>query len=215
LNKTADVLSRIENYVEREMYIKKIAGEYEISEEAMYGEVLKKLSPRASVGMKITLGQENARLKTTPRIEDIDKKIIHDERFIMSLVCIDNSISKKAGKLLKPEMFSNQENRHLAEVIVYRLSQNRGITVAELMNLVSSECAGEFARIINEECHCDDNIRAIMGKIRDIDLYKTEKRQKEILELLKDENNLPEGDVDKLKLEFKDLTLKIRDIKNL
>ena len=41
LNKTADILSKMENDIEREMYIKKIAKEYEISQESIYAEVLK------------------------------------------------------------------------------------------------------------------------------------------------------------------------------
>jgi hypothetical protein len=54
-----------------------------------------------------------------------------------------------------------------------------------------------------------------MGKIRDIQMLKNEQRQKQVLELLKNESSLPEGDVEKLKLEFRDLTLKMRNIKNI
>ncbi len=42
-----------------------------------------------------------------------------------------------------------------------------------------------------------------------------EKRQKQLLELLKEESRLPEGDVEKLKLEFRNLTLKIKNLKNM
>ena len=41
LNEIAKILSKIENTMEKEIYIEKIANEYEISKEAIYAEVNK------------------------------------------------------------------------------------------------------------------------------------------------------------------------------
>jgi len=43
LNKVADLLVKVDNNLEREMYIKKLATEYKITEEALYSEVYKRI----------------------------------------------------------------------------------------------------------------------------------------------------------------------------
>ena len=84
-----------------------------------------------------------------------------------------------------------------------------------LINIVSAEESGKFARILNEECHCDDNEKAILGKIRDIELLKAEMRQYQIIDLLKDESGMPDIEVDKLKLELRRLIQEIKRIKEM
>ena len=215
LNKVAVIISKLENNVEREMYIKKFANEYEISEDAMYAEVLKLLRPRGNTAMKFTGSHDAVAGKTGNSAGTIDKKLMHEERFILSLLCADNSIYKTIRDKLNVNTFSDEENKRIANIILERLGNNREIVPAELLNIVGKDFSGEFARILNEECHCDDNIKAILGKIRSIEFIRTEMRQKQILELLKNESNLPEGDVEKLKQEFRNITLFIKKQKSL
>lgn len=215
LNKVAVIISKLENNVEREMYIKKFAGEYGISEDAMYAEVMKRLKPRGNIVTKPAVNHEAAAGNAVNAKEAGDKKLIHEERFILSLLCVDNSAYKEIKDKLNANTFSNEENRRIANIILERLGNNKGIVPAELLNIAGKEFSGEFARILNEECHCDDNIKAILGKIRNIESIKTESRQKEILELLKDGNNLPEGVVEKLKQELRDITLFIKKQKSV
>lgn len=214
LNKVAVIISKLENNVEREMYIKKFANEYEISEDAMYAEVLKRLRPRGNTAMKLVGSHDAAVRSMVSFTGTIDKKLLHEERFILSLLCVDNSIYKAIKDKLYVNAFNDEENRRIANILLERLGNNKEIVPAELLNIVGKEFSGEFARILNEECHCDDNIKAIMGKIRNIEFIRTEMRQKQIVELLKDESNLPEGDVGKLKQEFRNITMSIKKRKS-
>ena len=214
LNKVAAVLSKVDNVMEREMYIKKMSREYEISEDAILSEVLKRTRPASKQSLKIANAVEAAR-KAASAGDEIDVKLMHNERLILSLLCVDNSIYSIIKEHFNIIIFNCEENRRIAELVFERLGKGKDFTPAELMNIVSSEDTGEFARILNEECHCDDNHRAILGKIKDIEILVTEKRQKQVLELLRDESKLPEGDVDKLKLEFRNLTQKMRSIKKM
>ena len=215
LNKVAVIISKLENNVEREMYIKKFAGEYGISEDAMYAEVMKRIKPRGNIVTKPAVNHEAAARNAVNAKEAGDKKLMHEERFILSLLCVDNSVYKEIKDKLNANTFSNEENRRIANIILERLGNNKGIVPAELLNIAGKEFSGEFARILNEECHCDDNIKAILGKIRNIEIIKTESRQKEILELLEDGTNLPEGVVEKLKQELRDITLFIKKQKSV
>jgi len=214
LNRIADELSRLDNSVEREMYIKKIAEEHGITWEALYSEVYRRLKPKSD--LKPAAVNLNSYAKGADKKEDRgeDGRIVHDERLILALLCVDNSIYASVKDKINVDSFTDPENKRIAEIILERLENNKGIVPGELLNIVDSAVAGDFARIFNTECHCDDNKKAIMGKIRSIELFKAEKRQKEILELLKDEGSLSEGDVEKLKLELKSLIMMIKKQKS-
>jgi DNA primase len=215
LNKVADILSRIDNNVEREMYIKKMAEGYDISEEALFAEVLRKIRPNEVPERKVAnLTTQGVKIRQAGG-DETENRLIHDERFILSLLCVDNSMYIFVKERVNEEFFKGEENKKLFAAVKERLETNKGITPAEFTGMVSSESAGDFARIINEECFCDDNKKAIMGKIRDIRLNRAESRQKLVLELLKKQSDLPEGDVEKLKEELKTLSLKIREYKSM
>lgn len=213
LNKASDVLAKIDNNVEREMYIKKIAEEYEITEQSLYSEVYRRIKPKVGFKTKVTNASIVSGNMAKNTNDNQDTKLIHDERLILALLCVDNSVYKFIKNKLDVESFTNQQNRVIANIMFERLNSNRDIVPGELMSIIDKDTANDLARIINEECYCEDNYKAILEKIRSIELYKMEKRQKEILELLKNEQSLTEGDVEKLKQEFKSLIVSINNQK--
>jgi len=214
MNKAADVLAKIDNNVEREMYIKKIAKDYGISEEAVFSEVYRRIKPKASFKSKI-IDINRAKLSETEDTgNNRDGKALYDERFIMAMLCVDNSVYKSVREKVNVEFFINEENKKTASIIINKLESKAGIAPAELLNIVEKDTANEFSKIFSEQSHCDDIKKAILGKIRNIDLYRYEKRLKEILELLHNEGSLKEGDVERLKHEFKSLALLIKKQKS-
>ncbi len=215
LNKISVIISRLDNSVEREMYIKKFADEYKISEDAIYAQVLKGLRPRGNAPTK-PAGNHEAVVRNLADAKSAgNQKLIHEERLVLSLLCVDNSTYKEIKDKLNVNTFSDEENRRIANIILERLGNNKGIVPAELLSIAGNEYTGEFARILKEECHCDDNIKAILGKIRNMEILRSDMRQKEILEMLRNGNNLPEGDVEKLKQELRNITLQIKRQKSV
>ncbi len=214
LNKTAAVMAKVDNVMEREMYIKKLSREYEISEEAMLSEVIRRTRPAAKQSLKIAKAVEAAD-KASSSAATAKERVVHNERFILSLLCVDNSIYTVVKEHFKIGQYLDEENNRIAEICYKRIEERKGITPAELMNIISDDESGAFARILNEECHCDDNQKAILGKIRDIELMKAEMRRDQVIEMLKNEVGMPEGGSDKLKLELKTLIQEISRIKNM
>ena len=214
LNKVADILAKIGNSIEREMYIKKITGEYEISEEAMLSEVLRRTRQETRKNNRIAISGIAAKKSSVPG-DDIEKKILHGERFIISLLCTDNSIYNTVKEHFNVDKYIGEENRRIAGIIYKKLDERKELSPAELMDIVSDVDTGEFARILRDECHCDDNRTAILGKIKDMEILRTEMRRRQVLERLKDRNKLSEGDVKSLLTELKDLTIKLKDIKSI
>jgi len=212
LNKAANVLVKVDNALEREMYIKKLSREYEISEEAMLSEIIRRTRPAAAQRMKMSKTVETAG-KTISAAESTKEKIIHSERFVLSLLCVDNSIYNVVKEHFKIGSYISEENNRIAGILYRRIEEGSGVSPAELMNIVSAEESGIFARILNEECHCDDNEKAILGKIRDIELMKTEMRRDQIIDLLKNRSKLSEDEVDKLESELRELIQELKRIK--
>lgn len=214
LNKAALVLAKVDNVMEREMYIKKLSREYEISEEAMLSEVMRRTRPAKTQSLKIANAVEAAK-KAAVSGDEIEGKILQSERFILSLLCVDNSMYQVIKENFKIDQFIGEENKRVAGIVFEKMEERKDFTPAELLNIITAADVGEYARVLKEECHCDDNRRAILGKIRAIEILKAEKRQKQILELLRNDSKLPEGDVDKLKPELKNLTHMIKNLKSM
>jgi DNA primase len=214
LNRVSDILSKIDNNVEREMYIKKMAGEYEITEESLYSEVYRRIKRKNGFKPTALYTNKFRKLKKESFREIQEEKHVNDERFLLALLCKDNSVYKLVKDKINIEFFTDPENRRIASVILHKLENKEGIEPAELLNMVDSGKAGFFSKIFGEESHFDDINRTIMGKIRNIELYRNEKRIKDISELLQNKDSLTEGDVEKLESEIKSLALLIKKQKS-
>lgn len=208
LNRSTAVLAKIDNRVEREMHVKKLAKDYEISEESIYSEVVRKMKPKTSFrSPSAKLDEINQKIgKKT--VENVDNKVMYLERILLAFLCSDNTIFRKLGDRINLDMFTGENNRQAADIAFKRLESRNGIVPAELMSLFTGVEAGEFAQILQNECNCDDNLKAASDIIRKLELHKMEERQRQILAVLKDENSLPEGDVEKLRQELKNIVMR-------
>ncbi|GAE89097.1 DNA primase [Acetivibrio straminisolvens] len=211
LNRAADLLSKIDNNMEREMFIKKISNEYDISQESIYAEVLRRIKPKT--GFKpIVAKPDNNRLKSERNSEKSKYDTIVDcERMLLCLLSIDNSLYKVVKDRVNIDEFENEKNKEIAKIIFKRFEDKKGIVPAELINLAGEESSSVFAKLIQGECNFDDNIKAVMDIIGKMELYRLRNRQKEILQLLSSEN-LSVEDSEKLKLELKTILLKMKNM---
>jgi len=221
LNKMADVLSKIGNDVEREMYIKKLAKDYGISEESVYSEVYKRIkavgggayfSRRKEIKSKYIIKTNGEGISHAHEKEE--DRTAYDERMILALLCIENRIYKEIKGKIGISDFTDEINRKLAAIVFDRMESGKGISPAELLDKAGQDAAGDFSRIFRTEGNCDDIKKAILGKIISIEMRKTERRLKEIAELLKNESSLSEEKVAGLKRELLELTLFIKERKS-
>lgn len=205
LNRAADIIAKIDNSVEQEMYIKKISADYDISQESMFAEVIKRIKPKGN--FKPTAKPEHPKVtKDEKGNRIVEDNLVHYERIILSLLCLDNTLYKKVEDTINPEFFTLEENRKAAEIIFSKINDKKGIVPAELLNLVSSESANIFARLIQGECNFEDNLRAILDIIKKIEGIKLDRRQKEILSMISSQEN--KEDIEKLKEELKSILIR-------
>ncbi len=216
LNKAAELMAKVDNLVEREMYVKKFSSEYDISPEALNSEIYKRLRPKG--GFKALTGRPAGPVKKSGATNENsgEVKAIYDERMLLVLLCSDSSIYRTVKADICIDDFTDEYNKHIVQMLVDRLDENKTVTPAELMNLLDSGHSSEFARIVSEVSRCEDYKKAVYEKIKSIKLHATEKRMKELQSLLSnDSDSLQKGDVEKLKSEYISLAVKLKEQKSL
>ncbi|HHV59561.1 MAG TPA: DNA primase [Clostridiaceae bacterium] len=203
-NSCAELLSKIDNRVERDMYIVKLAEEYNISRESFSQEVYKKIQPRQlikqrPVNLKAASGNIGGK-----SVHD-EEKIAYYERILLSLLSMDNNAYFAVKDKLENYEFTS-ENKEVANFAIDRLADNKGLVAAELLNFTDGELAGKFGRVMQEDCNCEDTRKAVLDIINKIELHRLDIRKQEIIKLLN--SQMDEGDVEKLNQELKSIMIK-------
>lgn len=214
LNKVADILSKVDNSVEREMYVKKLADEYKITQESLFSEVYRRIKPRARLKTAVVKTAENTVRSMEKPEKSINNRMDDDEKMLLAMLCTDHSAYKAFKNRISVDLFMDEDNRQLAATVLERLENNKGLVAAELMSMVDDRAAGIYAAMFNELSFCDDIKKAVLSKIREIELCNLMKRQKKIIELLRNEQSMEKGDVERLKLELRDLVMQIKNQKS-
>ncbi len=205
LNKIADLLAKVDNNVERAMYSKKLANEYEISEESILTEIYKRVKPKTNFRSAVL---DTAPKRNIETAESAGDEITHYERRLIAFLCIDNNVYNKLKERLEAFEFENSENKEIAEVVFERIRNKKGIVPAELMSILKNDFANEFAKIMEKDCNCEDNSKAVLDIIKKIEIFKIDERKKEILKILSNRDSLQKGDVEKLTIELNSIVLK-------
>jgi len=204
LNEIADLLAKVSNSIEREMYARKFAREYNISEQSIFSEILKRIKPSKKVERRIAVKREDLKSVTARENERKKGSNIHNERLLLCLLCTDNSLYRIIKSKIKPEDFTDENNRKVAKFIFEKLENEKGIVTAELFNILDQSVSGEYSRILMEECNCEDNTKAVMDIINKMELYNLDNRLEEILNELNNRDG-KEGNVEKLKHELQSI----------
>lgn len=220
VKKAAQILSVIESPIELEIYIKNFSKQYGISVEAFYGEVLKRKNPK-----KNTLDMKSYRKyreehnnkkklgsnESSKNINEDDKKIIYSELILIAILCLDNSVYKLVKDKYNIDDYS-LDNRQVASIVYRKLEDKARIVSGELLNLMDTDKAGEFARILKQECNFEDSEKAATDVINRIYVIKLEGRKQEILENIrsKDKLKLDSSQISDLLKELNEVVFEIR-----
>jgi len=184
LKHLSEILAGVDNLVEREIYIKKYSRKYSISEEALSAEAARHAGQASAVrpvNRHIVSGQKPHEI-----LSEEMEKITHDEKMILALICVDNDIYASIKNILNADFFQIEKHRALAEKIFSMLDSKTEVTIDKLFDLVDEEEHSEYAKIVYNECNCEDNLKAVMDLIKRIEFTRLSMRQQEIIRKLAD-----------------------------
>lgn len=209
LKKITDVLSSVENKIEREIYIDKIAEQYSISKQAIYAEVNKALykGKAEKILVKPTAKVENS------KVGEVDSVIRKRENMVLYLLI---NYPKETKEIMQSnidvEDLKIEENKVIFEKIMALEEKDSEKITQQIANLENEKIQEHISEIMVT----DYEIISVEKCIQDVILiYNKERLQNRKVQIIKElENpNLEKGQIENLEMELSDIIVKMAKIK--
>ena len=187
LNEIAKLIAKIDNSIEREVYIEKIAKEYETSKEAIYAEV-NKLTYNSSKSEKI-LEKAKPVIKHNENNEQVSETIKKRENTILSLLLTGElNIFEIIEKNIKVEDFKDNINKNIAQKLYEELRKGNS-NINSVINNLDEEEQGRITEIMADDYEIDNMEKAIDDIIKSYEKDKLTSRKFELVELMENETD--------------------------
>lgn len=211
LNEIVKILSKVDNNIEREIYIDKISKEYGISKEAIYGEANKAASSN-NQGIKVLQRPIGIKHAAKNNNEEVSEALIKRENMIISLLINPeiNSYEQISIKI-KPEDFKLDANKKIATILYEHFE--KGNSNSDILSLFSEEeLINHITSIMADDFEISDNKKAIEDLLN---LYEKEKMLDEKTKILKKLENTDTTKEEAVELEkrLSDLIIQIAKMK--
>ena len=191
LNEIAKILSKVENTMEREIYIEKIAKGYNISKEAIYAEV-NKLIYVGTKEDKISQNK-NREIRSVTREQKNNDNIGEDlkrrENTIIALLLDANTnIFQKIKEHIKPEDFKDETNRKIAEQLYVELDKSE-TNINKLIDTFDEETQNHITMVMATDYEIENIDKAVDDILSKYEREKLDNRKQEILRQLEIEQD--------------------------
>ncbi len=211
LNEIVKILSKVDNNIEREIYIDKISKEYNISKEAIYAES-NKMSNSNNQGIKVLqkpIGIRNVSKKNNN--EEISEALLKRENMIISLL-INPEINayEQISKKIRPEDFKQEQNRKIATKLYEHFEKGDSNNILDLFQ--EEELINHITSIMADDFEISDNKKAIEDLLN---LYEKEKLIDEKSKIIKklEDKSLSVEESKNLEKELSEIITQIAKIK--
>ncbi len=180
LNEIVKILSRVENNVEKEIYIDRIAKEYGITKEALYAESNKRTYAN-NIGIKKLEKKNVIKKEETNNKEENSEASVKRENVLISLLINEENAYQKIKDRIKPEDFKQEKNRRIVQKLYEHFE--KGNSNNNIINLFEDE---ELINQITYIMAYDFEITDYNKAVEDIlTLYEKEKLLNRKIEILK------------------------------
>lgn len=215
LNEVANIISKIENNMEREVYIDKISLEYKVSKEAIYAEVNKKLYGNSQTEKKLERPVTTIReVKQDVAEKEVDEKTKKTESLIIYLLINypDKSFVRLAN-IVKNNLIKLEKNK----LIINKLYEEHGkgnINIESIIDLFEDEnIVNYLSGIMSSNFEITDVDKCIDDVIL---TYKKEillKKRNDIMNKLNSQNTITKDEVANLEEELNSVIIQLAKIK--
>ena len=189
LNEIAKLISKIDNTMEREIYIEKISKGYNISKEAIFGQVNK----LQYANNKTTKTLEKDKVAIVHREKkdnkDISEEIIKRENTIISILINNPESYKIIKEHIKIEDFKYGINKKIIEEVYSELDKENINLSVVLNHIEDEELQSHLTEIMAEDYGITDNQKAIEDILQKYERERLEERRDSLLEKIKNEQD--------------------------
>lgn len=210
LNEIAKLISKVDNTIEREVYIEKITKEYDISKEAIYAEV-NKLTYKNTNNEKVL--EKTKPIITHKKIEvkDVPQAIKRRENTIISILLSgDLSIFQIIKQNIKVEDFQDEINAKIVKNL-YEEFEKGNSNINSIIDNLEQEEQNQITMIMADDYEIDNVEKAIDDIIQAYQKERLNNRKIQILELL--ENTTDINDKEELERELSNIIIMLAKIK--
>ncbi len=191
LNEIAKILAKVENTMEREIYIEKIAKGYNISKEAIYAEVNKLIYTNSRIE-KIT-ESKNKEIQIAKKIEKeetpIAESLKNRENTIIALLLDANiNIFQKIKKKVKPEDFRDEINQKIAKQLYSEL-EKQDANINKLIDEFDEETKNHITMVMATDYEIENVDKAVDDILTKYERERLESEKQKILKQLDIEQN--------------------------
>lgn len=210
LNAIAKILSEVDNSMEREVYVEKISKGYNISKEAIYAEINKRLYSNNSANPKVLEARPNiARPKQEEKIDEFSAR--REQMLIYLLINYPKESFTRIKNVVSLEDIKSEKNRNIISILYTKLTTNENVE-----NILNWFEDNEVINYITGILAYDFELTDIEKGIEDIEnVYKKNalvKRRDEIINKLND-STLAKDEALELGKELNDIIINLAKIK--
>ena len=212
LNEVSIILSKVDNNIEKEIYIERISKEYDISKEAIYAQI-NKLKYADNKGTNIL-----ERRVLSPKIkkdttENINEALINRENMVISLLLNEDANTySKINNVITVDDFKYHINKKIAKLLYDEFEKGNSNISNILDNIKDEEILNHITKIMAEDYNITDINKAIIDILNIYEKEKLINKKNNILNQL-DNSNLSNEEIQKLESQLSNIIIELAKIK--
>ncbi|MCL2354646.1 MAG: DNA primase [Oscillospiraceae bacterium] len=209
LNEIAKLLSTVTNKIEQEIYIEKIAKEYNISKESIYAEV-NKLNYAHNKGEKILQRPVGTgRVSSQSQNDNVPKATVEREELAIAVLINHPETYSKIKEKIVPDDFKLQENKKIIQKLYEELEKGNS-NINNIINYFSEEekIVSIITKVVSNDYKIKDVQKAIVDILTTYEKEKLLQRKNEIIHMSGDKNINKDTEMELLK-ELQEITIKL------
>ena len=213
LNEIAKLISKVDNNIEKEVYIEKISKEYEISKEAIYAEV-NKLTYENKQTEKVLDKAKPVVRHVNVKKQEVSEAIKRRENTLLAILLNgDMNIYKIIKQNIKQEDFKDETNKKIAKKL-YEEFEKGNSNINGILDELEEEEQNHITAILADDYEIDDVEKAIDDVMKSYEKDRLSNKKFEILKKLENrELNLSQEEKNKLGKELSDIIVKLAKMK--
>ena len=206
LNEIAKIISKIDNNMEREVYIDRISKEYDISKEAIYSEV-NKLTYSNKSDEKVLEKKKPVLVHKNENTVQISEAVRRRENTVLSILLTENvNFFEVIKQNMKPDDFKDETNKKIAKKLYEELEKGNS-NINAILDEMTEEEQNHITEIMAMDFEIEDMEKAIDDIMQSYEKEKLNQRKLEIIELL--EKQAEEEQKKELEKELNSIIIKL------
>ena len=214
LNEVAKILSRVDNRMEKEIYIEKISNEYKVSKEAIYAEINKLLYKRENPGKKLEKVPVVSVKNVQEKNEVVDEKTKRKESLLIYLlVNYPDKSYKKLAEIIKGNFIKITTNKEIVNKL-YEEYEKGNINIDNILDWFNDENTINYlSGIMSTDFEITDVDKCIDDIIITYQKEALIEKRNSIIKSLENTENLMQEEITNLEGELNNIIMQLAKIK--